>query len=231
MPFSAIEQRRLAVLANRPPGQLLIHEIYASIQGESTYAGLPCTFVRLTGCHLRCRWCDSPHAFAEGAPMSIEQIVKRVEALAPRLIEVTGGEPLAQPECLPLLTALADTGRTVLLETSGSLPIAAVDQRVRIILDLKCPSSGECDANLYANLDHLKPADEIKFVVGDRGDFDWAVATIRRFDLTRFELLVSPVFGELPYEQLAAWVVTAGLPLRMQLQLHKHIWDPKARGV
>jgi 7-carboxy-7-deazaguanine synthase len=209
----------------------LVHEIYQSIQGESTYAGLPCVFVRLTGCPLRCVWCDTPHAFGEGEPMSVPQVLRAVEALPPRLVELTGGEPLAQPECLPLMTALADSGRKVLLETSGALDVANVDPRVTIIMDLKCPGSGEVDANRYANLDALKPEDELKFVIADRRDFDWAIEQIRRFDLAGRIVLFSPAFGQLEYLQLATWILESRLPIRMQLQLHKHVWHPQARGV
>jgi 7-carboxy-7-deazaguanine synthase len=209
----------------------VIHEIYASIQGESTYAGLACSFVRLTGCHLRCRWCDTPHAFAEGTPLTVAEIVRRVEALPPRLVEVTGGEPLDQPEVLGLLTALADTGRGVLLETSGALPIEPVDPRVTIILDIKCPGSGEASSNRYQNLAALKPADEIKFVIADRADFDWAANVVSEFGLAGRPILFAPVFGELPYADLCDWIVASKLPVRFQPQLHKHVWDPRARGV
>ena len=223
--------RRLTVLDDVPAGSLLIHEIYASIQGESTYAGLPCTFVRLTGCHLRCRWCDTPHAFVEGRPMTIDQVVGRVLELPPEMVELTGGEPLAQAGALDLMRRLADAGKRVLLETSGGLPIDEVDPRVVVILDLKCPSSGEEAANRYQNLQRLKPTDEVKFVVGDRADFDWAVAKVREHDLLQRPVLFAPVFGELPYQQLCEWILESRLPIRFGPQLHKHIWDPLARGV
>lgn len=222
---------RLAVLERRPAGSLLVHEIYASIQGESTYAGLPCSFVRLTGCPLRCRWCDTPHAFAEGEPLTIDQIVEQVSRLSPRLVELTGGEPLAQPEAIPLMTRLADAGFKVLLESSGAEPIDAVDPRVTIIMDLKCPSSGEAPSNRWANLDRLKDDDEIKFVIGDRGDFDWAAAVVRQRAMDRRPVLFAPVFGELDYATLCSWILGSGLNVRFQPQLHKHVWDPKARGV
>lgn len=229
--FSPEHTRRLKILDDRPAGSVLVHEIYASIQGESTYAGLPCTFIRMTACHLRCRWCDTPHAFGEGSPMTITAIVEAVNRLTPDLVELTGGEPLVQREAIPLLAALADTGRMVLLETSGSLPIDVVDPRVTIILDLKCPSSGEEAANRYENIPLLKPQDEVKFVVGNRADFDWAVAKIHELDLRHHPLLIAPVFDELPYADLCRWILATGLPLRFQPQLHKHIWHPKARGV
>lgn len=229
--FSSEQSRRLAVLESRVAGSLLVHEIYASVQGESTYAGLPCGFVRLSGCPYRCRWCDTPHAFAEGKPMSISEVVAAVEELPTHMVELTGGEPLAQPEAFPLMTALADTGRKVLLETSGALPIDEVDPRVTIILDLKCPTSGELESNRYENLAILKPDDEVKFVVGNREDFDWAVATVKQYKLAGRPLLISPVFDEMPYQQLCDWIVASRLPIRFQLQLHKHVWHPKARGV
>ncbi len=224
--------QRLRLLESKPPGRLLIHEVYRSIQGESTFAGLPCVFVRLTVCNSRCVWCDSPHAFAQGEPRTPEEIVQQVLAYGCPLVEITGGEPLLQPEVFPLLTRLADLGLTVLLETSGAVDIAPVDQRVHVIMDLKCPDSGECMGNRWENLDHLKPADEIKFVIASRRDFDWAAETIRARALDRrFTVLLSPAFGAVAPIQLAQWLLESGLQLRMQLQLHKYIWDPKARGV
>lgn len=222
---------RMKPIELRRPGRLIVHEIYASIQGESTYAGLPCSFVRLTGCPLRCRWCDTPHAFAEGRQMSVEEIVSEVLALPPRLVEVTGGEPLSHPECDDLLVALADTRRTVLLETSGAISIEMVDPRVVIILDMKCPTSGELASNDYQNLKRLKPTDEVKFVIGTREDFDWSVSLVRQHDLHSHPVLFSPVHGELANETLAAWILETALPIRLQVALHKVIWDPKARGV
>lgn len=229
--YTPTQARRLTVLADVIADSLLIHEIYASIQGESTYAGLPCTFVRLTGCHLRCRWCDTPHAFAEGRPMTIDQIVERVLELPPDMIELTGGEPLAQNGALVLMKRLADAGKKILLETSGSLPIDDVDPRVVVICDLKCPSSGEEPANRYENLARLKPTDEVKFVIGDRGDFDWAVQKVREYNLLRLPVLFAPVFGELAYHHLCEWILESRLPIRFGPQLHKHVWDPLARGV
>lgn len=223
---------RLKPLAGRPPGTLLVHEIYRSIQGESTFVGLPCVFVRLTACHLRCRWCDTPHAFGEGEPLSLDDVVARVLAEPCELVELTGGEPLLQDEVFPLMTRLADAGRTVLLETSGAVDLSRVDRRVRIIMDLKCPGSGECDQNIYENLDLLKPTDEIKFVIADRRDFDWSYEQVHNRRLAeRFSVLFSPVFGELAPRVLAEWVLESKLRVRMQLQLHKYIWDPQARGV
>lgn len=227
----ALAERRLAVLAGLPAGMLLVHEIYASIQGESTFAGLPCTFVRLTGCPLRCRWCDTPYAFHEGRPMSVGDIVAAVERLSPRLVELTGGEPLAQPPAFELIRDIADRGYQVLLETSGAVPIEAVDPRATIIMDLKCPASGEVDANRFENLAHLKETDQIKFVIADRNDFDWAVEQVRRHSLQGREILFSPAFGEVDYAGLCEWILSSGLRARFQMQQHKHIWAPNARGV
>jgi 7-carboxy-7-deazaguanine synthase len=223
---------RLALLQTKPAGQLLIHEIYRSIQGESTFAGLPCVFVRLTVCNSRCVWCDTPHAFTEGNLWKLEEVVERVRAFGCPLVEITGGEPLLQEEVLPLMTRLADSGLTVLLETSGALDVRPVDARVHIIMDLKCPDSGECPGNRWDNLDALKPSDQIKFVIASRGDFDWSAATIAKHDLARrFAVLFSPVFGRVKPVELANWLLESGLPVRMQLQLHKYIWDPQKRGV
>jgi len=229
---SEISMQRLRPIAVQTPGELIVHEIYRSIQGESTFAGLPCVFVRLTACHLRCRWCDTPHAFTQGQSMRRDEVVARVLAEPCDLVELTGGEPLLQDEVFPLMTDLADAGRTVLLETSGAVDLRRVDRRVRIIMDLKCPGSGECDQNLYGNLDQLKPTDEIKFVIADRGDFDWSCSQVHERELaTRFTVLFSPVFGELEPQELARWILQSRLSVRLQLQQHKYIWDPRARGV
>jgi 7-carboxy-7-deazaguanine synthase len=224
--------QRLALLENKPAGQLLIHEIFRSIQGESTFAGLPCVFVRLAVCNSRCRWCDTPHAFHQGSLMAPEQVLDRVQSYGCPLVEITGGEPLLQDEVFPLMTRLADLGLTVLLETSGALDISRVDHRVHIVMDLKCPDSGECAGNRWANLDILKPTDQIKFVVASRQDFDWSAQTIRKLQLDRrFVILLSPVFGAVAPLELATWLLDSGLQVRMQLQLHKYIWDPETRGV
>ena len=223
---------RLAPLAAKPPGQLLIHEIYRSIQGESTFAGLPCVFVRLAVCGQRCRWCDTPHAFKEGIVESPDAIVAKVLNYQCPLVEVTGGEPLHQIEVLPLMSRLADEGLTVLLETSGALEISPVDRRVHIIMDLKCPDSDECPNNRWENLAALKPTDEIKFVIASRPDFEWTEKAVRAHRLDeRFTVLLSPVFGEISANDLAEWLLASGLRARLQLQLHKYIWDPQARGV
>jgi 7-carboxy-7-deazaguanine synthase len=232
MPTERELARRLRPLAGKPAGQILIHEIYRSVQGESSFAGLPCVFVRLAVCDLRCRWCDTPHAFTEGTVWTEEQVLTEVERLGGPLVEITGGEPLVQDEVFPLMTALADRGFRVLLETSGGRDVSRVDPRVHIIMDLKCPDSGEVEENLWSNLDRLKRTDEIKFVVASRVDFEWAEATIRAHRLdVRFGVLLSPVFGKVRPVELAEWLLASGLQVRMQLQLHKQIWDPSARGV
>ena len=223
---------RLKPLEGKPAGSLVVHEIYRSIQGESTFAGLPCVFVRLTACHLRCHYCDTRHAFRHGKTLALDEVLDRALAWGDRLVEVTGGEPLLQPEVFPLMARLADAGKTVLLETSGAVDIAPVDPRVHVILDLKTPGSGEVEANLWSNLALLKPIDEVKFVVCDRSDFDWAVAQVRAHRLTdRVPVLVSAVSGQLDPADLAAWVLETRLPLRLQVQLHKILWHPSARGV
>lgn len=223
---------RLKLLDGKPPGRLILHEIYRSIQGESTFAGLPCVFVRTSVCGQRCVYCDTPHAFTEGTEFALDEVIEKVKEFACPLVELTGGEPLLQAEVHPLMTTLADAGMTVLLETGGAEDVASVDRRVHIIMDLKCPDSGECERNRWANLDHLKPTDQIKFVLSSRRDFDWTVATIREHSLDeRFTVLLSAVFGEVSQADLAAWLLENGLNVRMQLQMHKYIWDPKARGV
>ena len=223
---------RLRPLLGKPEGSLVVHEIYRSLQGESTFAGLPCGFVRLTACHLRCVYCDTPHAFHQGAVMALDEVVSRALDLGDDLVEITGGEPLLQAEVHPLMSRLADAGRTVLLETSGSVDIAPVDPRVHVILDLKTPASGELSANLWSNIPLLRPKDEIKFVLCDRADFDWAVAQVRAHRLTdRCPVLFSPVFGQVDPTDLATWTLETRLPVRVQIQLHKILWHPSARGV
>jgi 7-carboxy-7-deazaguanine synthase len=209
-----------------------ITEIFHSIQGESTFAGLPCVFVRLTGCPLRCTWCDTEYAFYGGSEQSIDTIMDRVRSYGCALVEVTGGEPLAQSECPALLARLCDEGFTVLLETSGALETAGVDSRVRIILDVKCPGSAMLDRMHWPNVERLRAHDEAKFVITDRADYEWAKETVARFQLDRrCPVLFSPVFGTMDPRHLAEWVIADRLPVRYQLQLHKLIWSPDMRGV
>jgi 7-carboxy-7-deazaguanine synthase len=226
------QRHRLKPLEGKPAGTLLIHEIYRSLQGESTFAGLPCVFIRLTACHLRCIYCDTPHAFAEGKVLALDEVVARALELGDELVEITGGEPLMQPEVYPMMTQLADAGKTVLLETSGAIDIAAVDPRVRVVLDIKTPGSGEVEANVWSNLARLKPTDEVKVVVCDRTDFDWAAGLVREHRLTgRCPVLFSAAFGQVNPADLAGWILESRLPVRLQLQQHKILWDPNARGV
>ena len=229
---SQSQAQRLRPLQGKAAGTLVIHEIYRSLQGESTFAGLPCVFVRLTACHLRCVYCDTPHAFNQGETMSVDDVVARTLALGDDLVEITGGEPLLQLEVYPLMSRLADAGKTVLLETSGALDTSAVDPRVLVILDLKTPGSGEVEANVWSNIERLKPTDELKFVLCDRADFDWAVNVVRKHRLTeRCPVLFSAAFGQVNPTELAGWILESHLPVRLQLQQHKILWDPKARGV
>ncbi len=209
-----------------------ISEIFYSIQGESSYAGQPCVFVRLTGCPLRCTWCDTDYAFYGGQDGSIDEILAKVQTYGCRLVEVTGGEPLAQPESLPLLTRLCDAGYTVLLETSGAIDIAPVDPRAHIILDVKCPGSGMTERMYWPNLAALTTKDEAKFVLTDRADYEWAKEMLAHHHLAdRCSVLFSPVFGSLDLRQLAEWILADRLPVRFQVQLHKYIWAPDMRGV
>jgi 7-carboxy-7-deazaguanine synthase len=212
---------------------LVVHEIYVSVQGESTFAGLPCAFVRTTGCNLRCTWCDTPQAFHGGTRMRRADVIDRVLSLGTPLVELTGGEPLLQPGVLPLMSELCDRGRTVLIETSGEADVAQVDPRVHKIMDLKCPGSGESHRNRWSNLEHIGRGDEIKFVLADRADYEWMRATIRERHLVdrTANLLASAVFGRLAPRDLVAWVLDDGLAVRVQLQLHKYIWAPDATGV
>lgn len=208
-----------------------ITEIYKSIQGESSYAGLPCVFIRTTGCDLRCSWCDSEFTFSGGTSMTLDQIIAEVETYDCELVELTGGEPMLQPEIYELAERLADAGHTVLIETGGHRDISKLDQRVVRIMDLKCPASGECEKNLWSNLEHLRPHDEVKFVLADRGDYDWMLQTIREHRLEdRVKLLISTAFGSVKPEQVVAWMLEDKLRARFQLQLHKYIWRPEERG-
>jgi 7-carboxy-7-deazaguanine synthase len=207
---------------------LRVIEIYASIQGESTRAGLPCTFVRLAGCPLRCRWCDTVYSFSGGEPMTIDEITDEIDGHGIGLIELTGGEPLAQPGAPELLRVLCDRYSQVLLETSGSFPIEELDPRVGVIMDMKAPGSGEESRNLWQNLEHLKAGDELKIVISDRTDYDWAREVVEKHR-PEVPVLFSPVFGELEPSQLSEWMLADRLAVRMQLQQHKYIWDPEAR--
>lgn len=212
-----------------------ITEIFSSIQGESSHAGRPCTFVRTTGCDQRCVWCDTAYAFEGGTEYGIDALLAEVAARPARLVEVTGGEPLLQPDVHGLLTALCDRGYEVLLETGGSRPIDAVDPRVKRIVDLKCPGSGMTDRIHWENLDHLKAGDELKFVIADRDDYEWARDVVRAHRLDASEcpvpVLFGPAFDLLPARTLAEWVLGDGLQVRMQVQMHKTIWAPETRGV
>ncbi len=209
-----------------------VTEIFHSIQGESSYAGQPCVFVRLTGCPLRCAWCDTAYAFHGGTEMTQDQVLAAVRAYGCPLVEVTGGEPLHQPEAVPLIAALCDEGYEVLVETSGAITIEPVDRRAHVILDLKCPGSGMTDRTDWGNVDRLGAKDEVKFVIKDRADYDWAVSVLRQHRLdARCTVLFGPVFGELDPRQLAEWILADRLPVRFQLQLHKYVWAPDMRGV
>ncbi len=212
---------------------VVVHEIYASIQGESTFAGVPCTFVRLSGCNLRCTWCDTPQAFVGGKRTAVADVLAEALATGTPLVELTGGEPLLQAGALPLMTALADAGRTVLLETSGERDISQVDPRVHRIMDLKAPGSGESKRNRWENIPLLTKRDEVKFVLADRADYEWAKNVIREHTLdTKVNaVLLSSVFGKLAPKDLVEWTLTDKLPARVQLQMHKYIWEPSTTGV
>jgi len=212
---------------------LTINEIFHSIQGESTYAGRPCVFVRLTACDLRCRWCDTPYAFHEGRKMSVDDVVADVEARGCPTVEVTGGEPLLQPDVYPLMQRLLDSGKTVLIETGGHRSIAGVPPGVIRIMDVKCPGSGESEKNDWGNFALLTRTDEVKFVIADRADYDFAKAIVARENLPARvnAVLFSPVHGGLDPKQLSEWVIADRLDVRVQLQVHKYIWSPETRGV
>ncbi|HET6617228.1 MAG TPA: radical SAM protein [Gemmatimonadota bacterium] len=211
---------------------LRVNEIFHSIQGESTHAGRPCVFVRLTYCNLRCRYCDTEYAFFEGIERPLDDIVSEVGRYGCRLVEVTGGEPLIQRETIALLERLLDAGHEVLLETSGAWPIENVPDGVRVIMDLKTPGSGMVAKNRWENLRHLDADDEIKFVICDRGDYEWARGVVGEHGLgERHTVLFSPSWGEVDPRELAEWILVDRLPVRLQLQIHKHIWSPTARGV
>jgi 7-carboxy-7-deazaguanine synthase len=212
---------------------LTINEIFYSIQGESTHAGRPCVFVRLTACDLRCTWCDTPYAFHEGHKQTVEEVIATVERHDCPLVEVTGGEPLLQEDVYDLMSGLLARGRTVMLETGGHRPIDRVPADVIKIVDVKCPGSGEAGKNEWRNLDRLSPRDEVKFVIKDRTDYEFARDVVQRHDLASrcAAVLLSPVHGELAPRTLSEWMLADRLPARLQLQLHKFIWSPAARGV
>ncbi len=217
---------------------LRVTEIFHSIQGESTWAGLPCTFVRLTGCPLRCVWCDTEYAFHGGEKRLLSSILEEVDEIGCRLVEITGGEPLIHANAFRLATDLLDEGYTVLVETSGAVDVSPLDPRAHKIMDLKCPGSGEEEKNLWSNLDHLTERDEVKFVLADSRDYEWSTGVIRDkgldervLDGSLKAILLSPVWSGPDLRQLSGWVLADGLPVRLQLQLHKYIWDPDDRGV
>jgi len=208
---------------------LRISEIFYSLQGETSRVGLPTVFVRLTGCPLRCSYCDTAYAFTGGQTMALASIADEVARYAPRYVTVTGGEPLAQKNCLPLLRALCDKGYAVSLETGGALDVSAVDARVMKVLDIKTPASGEAEKNLWSNLEHLNPHDEIKFVLCDEADYLWAKQIMQERELTqRCEVLFSPAQGQLSATDLAEWILRDRLPVRLQVQLHKLLWGNEA---
>lgn len=212
---------------------LVVHEIYASIQGESSFAGLPCTFVRLTGCNLRCVWCDTPQAFHGGTRMERADVLAKALATGTTLVELTGGEPLLQPAAIPLMAALCEAGRTVLLETSGERDISPVDARVHRIVDLKAPGSGESHRNRWENVPLLTKRDEVKLVLADRRDYEWARDTIHdhRLDERAGHVLLSCVHGGLDPKEVVVWMLADKVPARLQLQMHKLIWGSDATGV
>ena len=212
---------------------LTVNEIFHSIQGESTHTGRPCVFVRLTGCDLRCVWCDTPYAFHEGRKLDVDEVVAAVEQYRCDLVEITGGEPLLQEDVYPLMDRLLATGATVLLETGGHVSVARVPAAVVKVVDVKCPGSGECDRNAWDNLSRLTDRDQVKFVIADRGDYEFARDVVRRHTLeTRCgTVLFSAVHDLLPPARLAEWMLADRLPVRLQIQLHKHLWGAETRGV
>jgi 7-carboxy-7-deazaguanine synthase len=212
---------------------LTVNEIFYSIQGESTRAGQPCVFVRLTACDLRCTWCDTPYAFTEGQKRSVDDVIDAVQAYDCPTVEITGGEPLLQDDVYELMDKLVGRGRTVLLETGGHRPVDRVPEAVIKIIDIKCPASGEAGRNDWSNIDRLTPRDEVKFVIADRADYEYARDVMIRHGLSTRAgaVLMSPVHGQQDPKQLSEWVLADRLPVRIQLQLHKYIWPPSTRGV
>ncbi|MFN2512575.1 MAG: radical SAM protein [Pyrinomonadaceae bacterium] len=213
---------------------LRVTEIFHSIQGESTHAGRPCSFVRLTGCPMRCKWCDSEYTFTGGDHLSIDEVLAQVRAMGCNLVEVTGGEPLAQPQAFTLIDKLCEEGYEVLVETGGYVSTEPVDPRAILILDVKCPGSGEDARNHWPNLEVLRPdKDEVKFVIANRTDWDFAREIIERFDLEKRAkaVLISPIWNDVDLQEVAGWITGSGLNVRLQLQMHKYIWGPEVRGV
>ncbi|GAB4180773.1 MAG: radical SAM protein [Calditrichia bacterium] len=211
---------------------LIVNEIFYSIQGESTYAGLPCIFIRLTGCNLRCAWCDTEYAFTEGKTMEIRDIVERIKVFPEKLVEITGGEPLLQKEVSSLMEKLLEENYQVLLETSGSLNIDMAPAGVQRIMDIKCPSSGMAERMDFENIARLRDGDEIKFVVQDKPDFDYVGMIVRKYpELMKYPLLISPVWAKIDVKLLAEWIKESGIPFRLQLQMHKMIWPDTEKGV
>tara|TARA_B100001094_G_scaffold91924_1_gene87894 strand:+ start:598 stop:1239 length:642 start_codon:yes stop_codon:yes gene_type:complete len=212
--------------------KLKINEVYKSIQGESTYMGLPCTFIRLTYCNLRCSYCDTEYAFYEGKDIEIDTIIKKVNKLKTKLVEVTGGEPLIQGGCINLLHKLIKNGNDVLIETGGALSIEKIPKEVIIILDIKCPSSNMSDKNLWTNINFLKKEDQVKFVIGDREDYEWTKKILKKYNLnTKCEILFSPVFNKIEPKIIVDWIMEDNLDVRFQLQIHKFIWEENKKGV
>jgi len=219
-------------MPDKEKNNLKVNEIFYSIQGESSFAGLPCVFVRLTYCNLRCSFCDTEYAFFEGTEMTVNEIVEKVSEYDCRLVEITGGEPLIQSNVHPLMTKLSDKGYQVLLETAGHMDISQVDERVHRIMDVKCPSSNESEKMLWENINYLTKKDEVKFVIGDKTDFDYAVNVIEKYKLNdKCGILLSPVFNKIDNITMAGWILENKVPGRMQLQMHKYIWPRDKRGV
>ncbi len=211
---------------------LTVNEIFKSLQGESSFTGLPCLFIRLTGCNLRCTWCDTEYAFYEGKPKSVQDIMDAIEPLGVSLVEITGGEPLLQDEVYDLMNALLAKNYQVLVETGGGVSVAKVPEQVIKILDVKCPGSGEASKNIWENLDHLNPHDEVKFVLADRADYEWSRDILQQHDIpNKAKTLFSPVYDKLDLKDLAAWVLEDNLRVRVQTQLHKIIWGKDTIGV